>query len=284
MSVAGPEHYVWAAVLMLGYYPQLIALYKRIGMTLQPTDYTFSFSTLLQQRPETYLIHTGASGSRRPNLPSSWTVSDVIYLLYTGLSYVAILVLAFLSWHGVLPFIFGKGVTLTTLVDALPPLASFTQYALVPIFSAVGTMTTEDVMRAPLEVFLEYIHAGVGTSHYTLQGATAADVAKRLASPVVARGNLRLGVTVTGMSRTTPERGLPGDSLSIAVEQDGREEEIQVDQVVIATQASAARSLLKMLLPTLGGIEADKVTRMLDGLNQVEYRVSLRCFDFQAAG
>ena len=69
---------------MSGYYPQVIALYKHLGVQFRQQDYTYSFSTLFQpsgadstsrqQQREiiTTLIYNGASGRQGVGIPSTF--------------------------------------------------------------------------------------------------------------------------------------------------------------------------------------------------------------------
>ena len=60
-----------------GHYPQLIAMYKKLGIRVRVANFTYSFSRLLNLGskhglPEmsTYLLYNGASGRKGVNLPS----------------------------------------------------------------------------------------------------------------------------------------------------------------------------------------------------------------------
>ncbi len=131
-------------------------------------------------------------------------------------------------------------------------------------------MNLEDVWSTPVHCLLEYIHATVGTPHYVLgSGFTAAEVAARLIKPVVDQGGgyLRLGAEITGLESRD---GAVVVKLGI--------EEIEVDTVVIATQASAAVGLIGMLEASLAKRgekgELRRVRGMKKALSEVKYRVS----------
>lgn len=60
-----------------GHYPQLIAMYKKLGIRVRVANFTYSFSRLLNLGskhglPEmsTYLLYNGSSGRKGVNLPS----------------------------------------------------------------------------------------------------------------------------------------------------------------------------------------------------------------------
>ncbi|KAK7688299.1 hypothetical protein QCA50_008670 [Cerrena zonata] len=63
-----------------GYYPQLIALYKHLGVKFRTTDFSYSFSTLSPsstgtplrgENMKTVMIYNGSSGTRGVGIPSS---------------------------------------------------------------------------------------------------------------------------------------------------------------------------------------------------------------------
>lgn len=130
-------------------------------------------------------------------------------------------------------------------------------------------MSTTDVLNSPVGSLLDYVHSTMGTSHFTLAtGNSAGTVAGRLAKEVERQGDgyLRLGEEVLDM------------------EYDGRVKikcrsgEILVDQVVVATQASAAAVILGMLEASLSqsdnNSERQRISGMRNALREVEYRVS----------
>ena len=282
--------------LIAGYYPLLIALYRHLGLPLVPTYFDFSFSTLSPSsrrsaaasrsagaarhttRPShTYFTYSGASGLSVPRLPSVFLsspfalLSGLAYFTYTAVCFIGLILLSFLSWHRLLPALLGPGTTLDTLRHSLWPLpiSTFIDDILVPVFSSVGTMTSSDVLQAPLPVLLEYVHAGMGTPHYTLgRGFSAASVADRLVQPVRDQdpGHVRLGHSINRLQ-------YKDGRVDVGFE---RGEGITVDRLVIATQASAARSLLRLLTPSLDAGEEKRVHGMILALGDVDYRVSGR--------
>lgn len=130
-------------------------------------------------------------------------------------------------------------------------------------------MTTSDVLDTPVGSLLDYVHSTLGTSHFTLgPGYSAGTVAGRLASEVEKQG--------AGYSR------LGEEVLDIEYDEEIRIRcrggDIQVDQIVLATQASAAAMLLGMLEKSLREKgekeELKRVCGMRNALREVEYRVS----------
>ena len=288
---------------MIGYYPHLISLYRHLGFPLQPTPYTFSFSHLLppftSPKHQTHFIYGGNTGLSAPSLPtraytSFWSsLGGVWHWLEYAICFVLLIALAFMMWHDLLPTDlanasleqFTDGIC-TVFANPLPliytPLGRmwrhFTEDILVPLYSAVGTMPTEDLWRTPARVVLEYVHAGVGSPHYVLKGYGAAEVARRLAAAVEQQGSeyLRLGQQVVDF--TVGGRGVV---LHISDSQgdESSADEVEVDTVVIATQPSAARSILDMMGEALfrSGDKAELrlVRQMRQAVGEVESRVSL---------
>ncbi|TXT03864.1 hypothetical protein VHUM_04287 [Vanrija humicola] len=291
-----------------GYYPLLIALYRHLGLSLQPESYAFSFSSIVPRAirgaataRDTYFIHSGASGASLPNVPTSaWSSPSAfaraaLRFASVAVSYFVLLVISFFNWHGVLGLVHGKGsyATFRDVVDSvagtleqpvrwLPRTGlgeSFKWFAaeiVLPLFSAVGTMTDVDVWNTPAVHLLDYIHAGVGTSHYTLgAGRSARDVAQLLAEPVRKQGadHIRLGTAIHAIRYRKTNTGRV-----LVLSLDGGDD-LEVDRVVIATPASVARALLGTLEPSLKvqgeKAEARRVARMRSALEDVTYRETI---------
>ena len=263
-----------------------------MGLPLVPTYFDFSFSHLLAStstptrngpgQTRTYFIHSGASGRSIPSLPSTSSHSPfallgaITYLVSTAFCFLTLIVLSFLSWHRLLPSLLGHTSTLGSLHASLtlaPFFQRFIDDVLVPVFSSVGTMTSLDVLHTPLPALLDYIHAGMGTAHYTLgSGFSAGTIAEMLVKPLRQQGEgyVRLHTTITGMNW---DSNVNGGEVEIAFEGG---ETVEVDKIVIATQASAARVLLSKLSPSLEVKEKKRVGGMLDALREVDYRVRRR--------
>jgi hypothetical protein len=227
-----------------------------------------------------------------PSLPANWTVSNLFRLISYAICYVNLVILALINWHGMLfkdEDLRGFTNTISNFLNyplayffELPSTrvgdiwANFTEDILVPLFGAVGTMTTDDVYSTPVKPLLEYIHSTVGTWHYTLgDGHTARDVAESLAEPVRSQDGeedyLRLGTWIMDM-----EVGKEG-TVRLRMS-DGAV--LEVSRVVLATQASAAGVMLGMAENAMRGVEGyegelGRVRRMGRGVKEVDYRVSL---------
>ena len=205
-----------------------------------------------------------------------------------ALCYLLLLFLSFISWHG-FPIVklglrdLNGVVSLSSRIPFMGWIArSFVLDIIVPLFSAVGTMTTDDVLSIPLPIVLDYVHSTLGTPHYVLGGGlTSRDVARMLIAPIEeqGRGHVKLGVNIVDLRRQEHD-GPARDTLEgrmdrgpiVVVLEDG--DEIVVDHVVIATQASAATKLVQMLRRRCEG-EEKQLDLWLNALDQVEYRVSV---------
>lgn len=295
-------------VANVGYYPLLISLYKHLQLELRPTWFTFSFSHLTSSsakptKPQrhrttghstsssTYFIYSGGSGLSLPTLPSAaWRstfglITALFTVFYNAVCFIILLVLSAATYHGLLgspassPWCLGDFVDVPFMGRLYSP---FIHNILVPIFSAVGTMTSEAVLNSPFIFFAEYIHTTIGTPHYTLANASAQTVAEKLAHGVSAQGegHLRLNEEIVSISRKNDggeqEKASPEGSLEIGFKNG---DNITVDRLVVATQASAAGNLLKLLQSSLRGKEAARVSKMRDGLRQVEYTVGNLTWD-----
>ncbi|KAK8850379.1 hypothetical protein IAR55_004297 [Kwoniella newhampshirensis] len=286
-----------------GYYPLLLSLYMHLGIPVKPTNYAYSFTS---PSLSTYFIHSGSSGYSIPSLPSSAYTSPFAFVraigtfLGTALCYILLIALSFMAWHDFLPSpLSSPNLTLGDFTDHLTtflsrpitipiigyspwtPLGdifrSFIDTIVLPLFSAVGTMTSSDVYSLPARVLLEYVHSTLGTDHYHFaNGFSAADVARSLSAPIRGQGDghVRLNTEITGLEYAI------GGGVRVTLRTGDREEEgLRVDKVVLATQASVAKTLLRGLEASLKdwGEEKEKVRvgKIRAALEQVQYRETI---------
>ncbi|KAL0253621.1 hypothetical protein I308_100996 [Cryptococcus tetragattii IND107] len=289
-----------------GYYPKLLSLYTHLGLPVVPVKYTFSFSS----SQSTYFIHSGASGASMPSLPSeaftdpSRLARALMKLFGIALCYLLLIALSFAAWHDFLP----PSLSSTTLtvreftinlssflsrpiripvIGLYPwtPLGNvfedFMGTIVLPLFSAVGTMTAADVWAMPVRLLLEYVHTTLGTSHYHLgDGFSSADVARLLAAPVKDQGPdyVRLKEEVVGLEYALGGgvriKLRPAEDLKTTAE-----ETLRVEKVVLATQASVSGQLLRNLDKSLKhwGEEKERrrIGKMVQGLQTVKYRETI---------
>ncbi|ORY35873.1 hypothetical protein BCR39DRAFT_512746 [Naematelia encephala] len=265
-----------------GYYPGLISLYRHLGLPVRKMYYTYSFSR--STRPgSTYFIHSGASGLSLPRLPSraytslSTLIGAILDFISLAICQILLIIISFLSYHRLLP-----NLTLSDLLvhfSAIPLLGTvwtrFTHDLLLPIFGAVGTMTTSDVLDTPLSPILDYVHSTFGTPHYTLdKGFSARDVASLLVRPVLeqGKGHLLLGEEISSLRFM--DKGTSGE-IELSLASKGDRDRLCVDRVVLATQASVTRRLAGDLVHSLKGAEKARVQAMVQALGDVEYRETI---------
>lgn len=174
-----------------GYYPQLIRLYKSLGIAFRKADFSYSFSFFTPpthtqgRRITTTMIYNGSSGRDGVSMPSlmkepyllakneSFLVKRLTKL-NTILHFVIItmqivfhyLRLVLLSIPLLRPanlehLTFKEWTKSTTPKGALARWSGldkswegFTKHVLVPLFSAVCTASEEDVMTHPMQEFL----------------------------------------------------------------------------------------------------------------------------------
>ncbi|WVR08447.1 hypothetical protein IAU60_005502 [Kwoniella sp. DSM 27419] len=285
-----------------GYYPLLLSLYHHLGLPIVAKDYTFSFSSPIS----TYFIHSGASGLSVPSFPANAFANPLTFLhaiitfLGVALCYILLLALSLMAWHNVLPrSLSSPDLTLrdfTTQISTflarpitLPvirwspftPLGNafehFIAKIVLPLFSSVGTMSSSDVWSLPARVIFEYVHTTLGTSHYHLaKGHSAADVARLLSEPVRNQPGLdhvRLGTEITALKHD------PCGGIRVELKRREQVDDLVVDKVVLATQASVARWLLQ-------GYERDlrdsnevqracRAGRIMRALGDVTYRETI---------
>ncbi|KAG6869048.1 hypothetical protein C0993_004721 [Termitomyces sp. T159_Od127] len=258
-----------------GYYPQLMALYTRLGVAFREANFTYSFSLLSppsstrKRQINATMIYNGSSGCAGLSMPSIldepyylskgkgllkraftrvWTVGLFVLLtLYIAVCYVRML-------HYSLPFWRPKIVHKMTFEEwakwTVPTnkisrwigvdLAwkDYTQSVLLPLFSAVCTAPEEDVLRHPVEEFLDYIWLTLGTHHYVVIHGVREVVARLTANAQ----NIHLASTITSIS---PD---PNDINRSTIKCDtpeGPRVHNGFHHIIFATQATRAVPLLK---------------------------------------
>lgn len=180
--------------MVKGYYPQLIALYKRIGVSFRQADFSYSFSLLSVPKFSKYpgrnitttLIYNGDSGRNGISMPSAIqnaavaaaktqppSIRAAMHAFGYGLFLLNMLWIAFcyarLQWLAIpirrdseirhISFQVWatrsepKGL-IAWWLGADARWKEFVHDVLVPLFSAVCTASSEDVMGHPVEEFL----------------------------------------------------------------------------------------------------------------------------------
>ncbi|WWC92098.1 uncharacterized protein L201_007052 [Kwoniella dendrophila CBS 6074] len=300
-----------------GYYPLLLSLYHHLGIPLQTANYTFSFSSSIPS--STYFIHSGSSGYSWPSLPSRAysnlfiLIKDIGTWFGVAICYLMLVLLSFMGYHDLLPLcVTESSVTLREFTISLStflaypftiPYFNYTPWTplgglfqdffigkiVIPLFSSVGTMTTSDVWSLPVRIILEYIYLTLGTNHYQLsKGFSAASIADLLVGPVQKQGSdhVRLSTELSSLEyiAASQDSGDIGGSVKISMRKcDASDaetsEELLVDKVILATQASVAKYLLAGLEDSLGNTRQDtekrRVSEMRAALHKIRYRKTI---------
>ncbi|KAL1673289.1 hypothetical protein EV122DRAFT_294270 [Schizophyllum commune] len=200
-----------------GHYPQLIAMYKKLGIRVRVANFTYSFSRLLNLGskhglPEmsTYLLYNGSSGRKGVNLPSEQyprpTKNAIIGLEDFWLQFV------FLT--------------------------------LVPLFSAVCTAPERRILSHPVEDLLDYIWLTLGTDHFVHVDGVR-EVVNKLSEGLE---NVHLSATTTAIQ---PDPTHPDLASILYTTPTGQECITGIHHIIFATQASQAVPLLQSYADSL---------------------------------
>ncbi|KAF8060966.1 hypothetical protein FPV67DRAFT_1423103 [Lyophyllum atratum] len=257
-----------------GYYPQLIALYKRLGVAFREADFSYSFSLLTppsrtqERQINATMIYNGASGRSGLSMPSildepyrrtkgrgllvrgatrAWTMG--IFVLVT--MHLAICYLRMILY--VLPFSRTRAsekMTFEEWAERTVPTGVFARWTgmdfvwrdythtvLLPLFSAVCTAPEEDVLRHPVEEFLDYIWLTLGTHHYVVVNGVQ-EVVSKLTSTAQ---NIHLSATISSIS---PDPQDPHLAVIHCDTPQGSVTHTGFHHIIFATQATHAIPLL----------------------------------------
>ncbi|KAJ8520340.1 hypothetical protein ONZ45_g2803 [Pleurotus djamor] len=290
-----------------GYYPQLIELYKRLGVSSRISDFSYSFSWLnvhdKSRRITTQHIYDGASGRRGISVPSKvWApyeqskTANANWLVQTYTQVICFMTYAFMmlqlvfcfsrfAWMS-LPFLrsrklremsFREWSVQTTprgVVARLLGLDSiwqdFVANILIPTFSAVCTTGEEDVQAHPMEEFLDYMWLTLGTHHYVVENGVR-DVVRRLTKCIK---HIRLGTPIVSIEPDAQNPKLASIRCVTAghtTSYDG------FSHVIFATQATRAVPLLESYAAALprDSRQFERVATQIQCIKKFEYRQSI---------
>lgn len=287
-----------------GYYPQLIALYKRLGVEFRKADFSYSFSLLTPPTPmherqiTAMMIYNGSSGLGGLSMPSildepyratkgggwlvraatrAWTVGLFVLLtMHITVCYLRMLMYALPFWRGkaVEKMTFGEWAEQTVPTSVVARWTGmdlawrdYTHSFLLPLFSAVCTAPEEDVLRHPVEEFLDYIWLTLGTHHYVVVHGVREVVSKLTATAQ----NIHLSSTISSISSD------PRDPRLAAIDSDSPQGSVThtgFHHVIFATQATRAIPLLTSYRNSLSAKDPKwhAVKRQIQCLEAFEYR------------
>ncbi|KAL1747345.1 hypothetical protein HDZ31DRAFT_32185 [Schizophyllum fasciatum] len=218
-----------------GHYPQLIAMYKRLGIRVRVANFTYSFSHMLNLGSErdppalsTHLLYNGSSGRKGVNLPSEK------YHMPTKD--------AFTTAEGAEAHL--RKMLSARLIGLDDLWLQFVFLTLVPLFSAVCTAQDRRIRNHPAEDLLDYIWLTLGTDHFVHVDGVR-EVVNKLAEGLE---HVHLRATITALH---PDPTNPGLASILYTAPAGRECITGFHHVIFATQASQAAPLLQSYAASL---------------------------------
>ena len=201
-----------------GYYPQLTALYRDVGVDTEPVDYSATFTDADGTPFFGYRNwHLGKFAVPFPEMGSIWRrralriVRDLFRLRRRRAGGTS-------------------GRTIGELLDEEGYSDDFNHGFLLPTFATICTCSYASVSAFPAEHVIDYLSRGVLLASVRRARAGADDVVRRLTARVA---HVRCGVDLQGVTRSIAH---------VDVRVDGANE--RFDHVVVATQANQALRLL----------------------------------------
>ncbi|KAJ3576282.1 hypothetical protein NP233_g529 [Leucocoprinus birnbaumii] len=292
-----------------GYYPQLISMYKTIGVRIRQADFSFSFSQLitptssLQRKITTNFIYNGSSGRAGFGKPASFSAqtnkSALSYVPRQLLHWVAFLwtttkiIICFLmSTYYAAPFLrsseledksFGEWAEDMTPRNFLSRSLgldvgwqTYVRDVMIPMWSATCTATKDDILNYPAIEFLDLIWLTFGTRHYVLANGVR-DVVAELSKDTK---NIHLSAPITSISL---DPKTPHLASVTCTNQSGKQETFHgFDHVIFATEAKTAASILHDWISKISAcaksppsIFKQNLVRQAEVLGKFRYRSSV---------
>ncbi|KAJ7480105.1 hypothetical protein B0H11DRAFT_1725374 [Mycena galericulata] len=255
-----------------GYYPHLIALYTKLGVSFRERDFSYSFSLSEKARQmRTTMIYNGASGRDGVGMPS-WlqdlhlyrkghrTVTRIVALGLFILSTLQLFVCYMRLILFALPPLRSQQLNAMTFeawaAETVPrnfvarifgfdrTWRSFTHDVLIPLFSAVCTAPEEAVNAHPVEDFLDYVWLTFGTHHYVVTKGVR-DVVKHLTTNVK---HVHLSSRIVGVHADPNDPSVASIECSTKA---GSTTHHGFHHIIFATQANRVGSLLSSYASSL---------------------------------
>ncbi|KAF8912905.1 hypothetical protein CPB84DRAFT_1759840 [Gymnopilus junonius] len=288
-----------------GYYKNLIAFYRRLGVKFRQADFSYSFSSLSSPESRnravtTTMIYNGGSGRSGVSKPSvlgggltekKGTAAyflqklriSALFICLTAqlvLCYIITLYYAIPFWRPAdIPNMKFRDWTVRATPNSLffrmlgmeTAWREYVQMVLIPLLSAICTSPEEDVLEYPVEEILDYVWLTFGTHHYVVVDGVR-NVITRLVEDI---DHLHLASPITSLHTDSHDVGC----ITISCLYDGEVANFGGFQhIVLATQASSAVPLLthylKSLPPELQDLKG-AVERQIQCLKTFEYRLSI---------
>ncbi|GAB5487188.1 MAG: NAD(P)-binding protein [Parasphingorhabdus sp.] len=207
-----------------GYYQNLTALYKHIGVRMLTSDHAGAF---VDEKGDIILhygntawgpLHFSYLKGRSMFSRRAWKIAMQSRLFFAR------------AKRDVKSLNSLSTMTFEQYLDQTKPGKEFVETSLLPLLSVTCTCDYQSVKRYPADIMLEYLTCGVHTLGITSAANGVDDIVPRLLKGVTLRTNSTVG-------RITKNNG----KLNVATS-DGHEQ--SYDQVIVATQAQQAASLL----------------------------------------
>jgi len=223
------------------YYRTLYALYKHLNLPIRQQKFTYIFATLssAQSRPKAYHTHPSNFHALPMPIPGISLLSHIttLAILYLAYFYFTLCVLLLNP---------GEDETLSSWLDrSLLPEWVIKGYFL-PMFGAVGTCTSAEVLASPARDLITYRRALLFRRHYVVSGGVS-----------VIRQRLLHGIPIQ-LNRHVNRVHKTPRGLSISWYGDGGEKEV-ADAVIFAIPPDAVAGIYAPLAPSLSQIPTVKL-------------------------
>ncbi|KAJ3506168.1 hypothetical protein NLJ89_g7017 [Agrocybe chaxingu] len=290
-----------------GYYTQLIALYRSLGVDFRQKNFSYSFSDLSpgrktrQRSITTSFIYNGASGRAGISKPSGFSASPLhkdatallrhawgtwTWLLYLGTTLQVVFCYLITIYHA-LPYWRPRNIpdltfrewasraTPTNFIARLIRMDTawqdYIEMMFIPLVSAVCTSPEDVVLDHPVEEILDYVWLTLGTNHYVVVNGVC-DVVARLAADL---HHIHLASPILSIK---PDPRDPGCA-TISCSTDGELKEYEgFRHIVFATQASGAVPILSSYSQSLGSDRENRkqmIAKQIECLQSFSYRKSI---------
>lgn len=286
----------------VGYYPNLMRLYRHLRIPLRNNDFTFSFSLGTPGncgdggKRAPFLIYNGQNGLRGLALPSSHRArlrlscsADAIrslasYACLVGVllfSYICLLAMAL--YHHMMGHLLDPRHKLSNeplrswaLRHSRTIQPTFLHSVLIPLFSAVATSSHAAVLDMPAAEMLLYVATTFLRSHVAVEGGVSR--IQEALTQHVEESRIHLNANVRTMKRTKATSS-SRNACEIILE-DHDDADMEFDHVIMATPASLAASLLQSYSEPISKIRHDSTP---DDIRLAEMQVQLRRIKYETS-
>ncbi|TFK30674.1 hypothetical protein FA15DRAFT_579639 [Coprinopsis marcescibilis] len=283
-----------------GYYRNVIALYRSLGVAFRASNFTYSFSFLdsASTTITTTALYNGGNGLQGVSKPTIligpqktkdehlldyWTRQLFATALFVLITAQLAVCYAITLWQ-CLPYWRSSRISKLTLGEWANDVApkgrvaqltgmdiawdDYVQTMLIPLMSAMCTAPEEDILNHPVEEILDYCWLGLGQNHFVLDGGVK-EVVSQLSSGIE---HQHLGSTIISI------RPDPSNNRLISIEcvdSNGTSRTFDgFDHIVFATQALRAVPLLKSYatsLPAESHVQREAVEAQIRCLQTFKY-------------